>query len=64
MASQYVTSDEAAALLRVHRSTVLRWVRRGELTSAKGPGRTAKHQIHLDSVHALIARQTEQAEVE
>lgn len=52
---KFMTPTEVAALLRVHRVTVLRWIRDGRLDAAMvgGPVRTTR-RIAVDEVRRLI----------
>ncbi len=52
---EYLTVDQAAALLHVSRTTVRRWIYQGTLKAQKPPtGRNARVLIDKDAIKALL----------
>lgn len=63
MESKFLTIDEVADALRVHRSSVTRYIKAGELGAIKAPGRrNSAVRIPLRSYEDFIRRNTVTAE--
>lgn len=62
MAEQHLTVDEVAALLRVSRWSIGRYVKSGALSATKAPGPKGAVRIPVSALNAFIEAHTEHAE--
>lgn len=53
--TEYLTTDELAAHLRVHPETVRRWARAGRIPSLKAGEKSGDRRYDLDAVKAALA---------